>query len=138
MFSQKFFTLQDFPLETTIQSWKDNRTQYGIWRLPKFHSFFFGIIDLDAQSSWILECLESWKLDLWFACCNLLQMFVGWLFFMPTTTLVSTSKQMSCPSFLWFIFFGMNWIFNRPFLGLLKLWFFFHNEQTRLMFFFVG
>jgi hypothetical protein len=65
-------------------------------------------------------------------------MFVGWLFFMPTTTLVSTSKQMSCPSFLWFIFFGMNWIFNRPFLGLLKLWFFFHNEQTRLMFFFVG
>jgi hypothetical protein len=33
---------------------------------PSF-TFFFDIIDVDAQSSWILECLESLKLDLWFA-----------------------------------------------------------------------
>jgi hypothetical protein len=24
----------------------------------------------------ILECLESWKLDVWFTCCNLLHLFV--------------------------------------------------------------
>jgi hypothetical protein len=29
MFSQKFFTAENFPFGTTIQSWKDNKTHYG-------------------------------------------------------------------------------------------------------------
>jgi hypothetical protein len=30
IFSQKFFTLQNFPFGEAIQNWKNNRTQYGV------------------------------------------------------------------------------------------------------------
>ncbi len=30
MFSQKVFTMQNFPFGITIQNWKENRTQYGL------------------------------------------------------------------------------------------------------------
>jgi hypothetical protein len=29
MFGQKFFTIENFPFGTTIQSWKDNKIHYG-------------------------------------------------------------------------------------------------------------
>jgi len=47
MSSHWSFTLQDFHFGVTIQSWKDNTTQYGVWKLPKFHIFLFCIMNLD-------------------------------------------------------------------------------------------
>jgi hypothetical protein len=64
--------LQDFHFGVTIQSWKDNTTQYGVWKLPKFHFFLFCIMSLDSLglNFFSLFCnmvryWNAWKVGNW-------------------------------------------------------------------------